>query len=51
MEKNDSASATRDELETIKLRVETLNAQLKQHQKDVSTGFFCVYHREPIKTA
>ncbi|KAM3625356.1 uncharacterized protein V6R79_010779 [Siganus canaliculatus] len=34
MEKTDVMSATKDELETSKLRVETLSAQLQQHQKD-----------------
>ncbi|XP_078140071.1 lamin L3 [Centroberyx gerrardi] len=33
LEKNDAASATRDELETTKLRVETLSSQLQQYQK------------------
>uniref|UniRef100_UPI003AAC88ED lamin L3 n=1 Tax=Centroberyx gerrardi TaxID=166262 RepID=UPI003AAC88ED len=33
LEKNDTASATRDELETTKLRVETLSSQLQQYQK------------------
>jgi len=36
-EKNNVASATKDELETTKLRVETLNFQLQQYQKDVSS--------------
>lgn len=36
-DKNDTASATREELETIKLRVESLSAQLQQHQNDVRT--------------
>ncbi|XP_040892756.1 lamin L3 isoform X2 [Toxotes jaculatrix] len=34
LEKNDVVSATKDELETTKLRVETLSSQLQQHQKD-----------------
>ncbi|XP_071402651.1 lamin L3 [Centroberyx affinis] len=33
LEKNDTASATRDELETTKLRVETLSSQLQQYQR------------------
>lgn len=37
LEKKGSASATREELEAVKLRVETLGAQLKQYQNDVST--------------
>lgn len=36
LEKKDFASATKDELETTKLRVETLSSQLQQYQKDVS---------------
>lgn len=36
MDKNDVASATRDELETTKLRVESLSSQVQQYQKDVS---------------
>lgn len=38
LEKNDFASATKDELETTKLRVETLSSQLQQYQKDVSAA-------------
>ncbi|XP_038557520.1 lamin L3 isoform X2 [Micropterus salmoides] len=34
LEKNDTAAATKDELETTKLRVETLSSQLQQYQKD-----------------
>uniref|UniRef100_A0A4W6CXZ6 Lamin L3 n=1 Tax=Lates calcarifer TaxID=8187 RepID=A0A4W6CXZ6_LATCA len=34
LEKNEVVSATKDELETTKLRVETLSSQLQQHQKD-----------------
>ncbi|XP_028436811.1 lamin L3 isoform X1 [Perca flavescens] len=34
LEKNQVASATRDELETTKLRVESLSSQLQQYQKD-----------------
>ncbi|XP_070763781.1 lamin L3 [Enoplosus armatus] len=34
LEKNDVASAAKDELETTKLRVETLSSQLQQCQKD-----------------
>ncbi|XP_054467501.1 lamin L3 isoform X2 [Anoplopoma fimbria] len=34
LEKNSVASATRDELETTKLRVESLSSQLQQYQKD-----------------
>ncbi|XP_069029028.1 lamin L3 isoform X2 [Embiotoca jacksoni] len=34
LEKNDVASATRDELASSRLRVETLSSQLQQHQKD-----------------
>ncbi|XP_047437632.1 lamin L3 isoform X2 [Mugil cephalus] len=34
LEKNDAASATKDELETTKLRMETLSSQLQQYQKD-----------------
>lgn len=37
LDKNDTAAATREELETIKLRVESLSAQLQQHQNDVRT--------------
>lgn len=37
LEKNDAASATQDELDTTRLRVETLSSQLQQHQKDVSS--------------
>ncbi|KAG7482450.1 lamin-L(III)-like isoform X2 [Solea senegalensis] len=33
-EKNDAMSATKDELETTKLRVETLSSQLQVYQKD-----------------
>ncbi|XP_034535819.1 lamin L3 [Notolabrus celidotus] len=33
-EKNRAVSATKEELETAKLRVETLSSQLQQHQKD-----------------
>lgn len=36
LEKNNVASATKEELETTKLRVESLSTQLQQHQKDVS---------------
>uniref|UniRef100_A0A3Q3XC89 IF rod domain-containing protein n=1 Tax=Mola mola TaxID=94237 RepID=A0A3Q3XC89_MOLML len=36
LEKNDVTSATRDELEIAKLRVESLGSQLQQCQKDVS---------------
>lgn len=35
MENNNVASATKDELETTKLRVESLSSQLQQYQKDV----------------
>uniref|UniRef100_A0A3Q3KD23 Lamin L3 n=1 Tax=Monopterus albus TaxID=43700 RepID=A0A3Q3KD23_MONAL len=35
LEKNNVASATKDELESTKLRVETLSSQLKQYQQDV----------------
>uniref|UniRef100_UPI0037E701CE lamin L3 n=1 Tax=Semicossyphus pulcher TaxID=241346 RepID=UPI0037E701CE len=34
LEKNEVASATKDELETTKLRVESLSSQLQQYQKD-----------------
>ncbi|XP_035507809.1 lamin L3 [Morone saxatilis] len=34
LEKNDVASATKDELENTKLRVESLSSQLQQYQKD-----------------
>ncbi|XP_026150121.1 lamin L3 isoform X2 [Mastacembelus armatus] len=34
LEKNNAASATKDELESTKLRVETLSSQLQQYQKD-----------------
>uniref|UniRef100_A0A3Q3R611 Lamin L3 n=1 Tax=Monopterus albus TaxID=43700 RepID=A0A3Q3R611_MONAL len=34
LEKNNVASATKDELESTKLRVETLSSQLKQYQQD-----------------
>ncbi|XP_044044743.1 lamin L3 isoform X1 [Siniperca chuatsi] len=34
LEKNDLATATKDELETTKLRVETLSSQVQQYQKD-----------------
>ncbi|KAF7645042.1 hypothetical protein LDENG_00211160, partial [Lucifuga dentata] len=34
LEKNDAASATKDELETTKVRVETLSSQLQQYQKE-----------------
>ncbi|XP_071329059.1 lamin L3 isoform X1 [Trachinotus anak] len=34
LEKNDVVSATKEELETTKLRVETLTSQLQQYQKD-----------------
>ncbi|XP_027138717.1 lamin L3 isoform X1 [Larimichthys crocea] len=34
LEKNDVASATKDELESTKLRVESLSSQLQQYQKD-----------------
>uniref|UniRef100_A0A8C9X558 Lamin L3 n=1 Tax=Sander lucioperca TaxID=283035 RepID=A0A8C9X558_SANLU len=34
LEKNQVATATRDELETTKLRVESLSSQLQQYQKD-----------------
>ncbi|KAM6950198.1 lamin L3 isoform 1-T1 [Lycodopsis pacificus] len=34
LEKNSVASATKDELETTKLRVESLSSQLQQYQKD-----------------
>ncbi|XP_074515683.1 lamin L3 isoform X2 [Sebastes fasciatus] len=34
LEKNNVASATREELETTKLRVESLSSQLQQYQKD-----------------
>lgn len=34
LEKNNAASATKDELESTKLRVETLSSQLQQCQKD-----------------
>uniref|UniRef100_A0A3Q3KEI4 IF rod domain-containing protein n=1 Tax=Monopterus albus TaxID=43700 RepID=A0A3Q3KEI4_MONAL len=37
LEKNNVASATKDELESTKLRVETLSSQLKQYQQDVSS--------------
>ncbi|XP_039991316.1 lamin L3 isoform X2 [Xiphias gladius] len=34
LEKNNIVSATKDELETTKIRVETLSSQLQQYQKD-----------------
>ncbi|XP_049908680.1 lamin L3 isoform X1 [Epinephelus moara] len=34
LDKNNAASSTRDELETTKLRVESLSSQLQQYQKD-----------------
>ncbi|KAM9861040.1 lamin L3 [Aulostomus maculatus] len=34
LDKNNVASATKDELEATKVRVETLSSQLQQHQKD-----------------
>lgn len=34
LEKNNAASATKDELESTKLRMETLSLQLQQYQKD-----------------
>ncbi|XP_060921153.1 lamin L3 isoform X2 [Labrus mixtus] len=37
LEKNEVASATNDELETTKLRLETLSSQLQQYQKDKMT--------------
>uniref|UniRef100_A0A3Q3WXB6 IF rod domain-containing protein n=1 Tax=Mola mola TaxID=94237 RepID=A0A3Q3WXB6_MOLML len=40
LEKNDVTSATRDELEIAKLRVESLGSQLQQCQKDVSAIAF-----------
>lgn len=36
LEKKGTVSAAREELEAVKLRVETLSAQLQQHQNDVS---------------
>lgn len=39
LEKNDLASATKDELESTRLRMESLSSQLQQYQKDVSAIF------------
>lgn len=42
--KNVAASATRDDLESTKLRVETLSSQLQQYHKDVSSVCnYCLY--------
>lgn len=37
LKKSDVASAARDELETIRLRVESLSGQLQKQQNDVRT--------------
>lgn len=42
LEKKGTATAARGELEAVKLRVETLSAQLQQYQDDVSTGCICL---------
>lgn len=51
LEKNDTAAATKDELETTKLRVETLSSQLQQYQKDVSAVHNKTprHHRPPLR--
>lgn len=38
LEKNGVASATKDELDATKVRVETLSSQLQQYRKEVSWG-------------
>lgn len=51
LEKNEVVSATKDELETTKLRVETLSSQLQQHQKDVSLVYNGVWRESINKTS
>lgn len=41
LEKNGVASATKDELDATKVRVETLSSQLQQCRKEVSWGEVC----------
>ncbi|CAF90743.1 unnamed protein product, partial [Tetraodon nigroviridis] len=49
LEKKGTASATREELEAVKLRVETLSAQLKQSQNDVSAKMVLEAHFQDLQ--